>query len=108
MTTSSLIKTTDDRFEVDVLESDVPVLVDFWASWCAPCRIMNPILEELAGERDDLRIVKVDMDDNQRTAMRYDVMAAPTFMLFKHGQPVLKLVGTRPKRKLVEELSAVL
>jgi thioredoxin 1 len=108
MTTSSLIKTTDDRFEVDVLESDVPVLVDFWASWCAPCRIMNPILEELAGEREDLRIVKVDMDDNQRTAMRYDVMAAPTFMLFKHGQPVLKLVGTRPKRKLVEELSAVL
>jgi thioredoxin 1 len=108
MTTSSLIKTTDERFEVDVLESDVPVLVDFWASWCAPCRIMNPILEELAGERDDLRIVKVDMDDNQRTAMRYDVMAAPTFMLFKHGQPVLKLVGTRPKRKLVEELSAVL
>ena len=106
--TTSPIATTDDRFDVDVLESDVPVLVDFWASWCAPCRIMNPILEELAGERDDLRVVKLDMDDNQRTSMRYDVMAAPTFMLFKHGQPVLKLVGTRPKRKLVEELSAVL
>jgi thioredoxin 1 len=108
MTTASLISTTDDRFDADVLESDVPVLVDFWASWCAPCRIMNPILEELAGERDDLRVVKLDMDDNQRTSMRYDVMAAPTFMLFKHGQPVLRLVGTRPKRKLVEELSAVL
>ena len=108
MTTTSLISTTDDRFDVDVLESDVPVLVDFWASWCAPCRIMNPILEELAGERDDLRIVKLDMDDNQRTSMRYDVMAAPTFMLFKHGQPVLTLVGSRPKRRLAEELSAVL
>lgn len=108
MTTTSLISTTDDRFDVDVLESDVPVLVDFWASWCAPCRIMNPILEELAAERDDLRVVKLDMDDNQRTSMRYDVMAAPTFMLFKQGQPVLKLVGSRPKRKLAEELSAVL
>jgi thioredoxin 1 len=108
MTTTSLISTTDDRFDVDVLESDVPVLVDFWATWCAPCRVMNPILEELAAERDDIRVVKLDMDDNQRTSMRYDVMAAPTFMLFKHGQPVLKLVGSRPKRKLAEELSAVL
>jgi thioredoxin 1 len=108
MTTTSLISTTDDRFDVDVLESDVPVLVDFWATWCAPCRVMNPILEELAAERDDIRVVKLDMDDNQHTSMRYDVMAAPTFMLFKHGQPVLKLVGSRPKRKLAEELSAVL
>jgi thioredoxin 1 len=108
MTTASLVSTTDDRFDVDVLEADVPVLVDFWASWCAPCRIMNPVLEELASEREDIRIVKLDLDDNQRTAMRYDVMAAPTFVLFKHGQAVLKLVGTRPKRKLLEELSAVL
>ena len=108
MTATTLTSTTDDRFQADVLESDVPVLVDFWASWCAPCRIMNPILEELAAERDDLRVVKLDLDDNQRTSMRYDVMAAPTFMLFKHGEPVLKLVGSRPKNRLVQELSAVL
>ena len=100
--------TTDNSFRSDVLEADKPVLVDFTAAWCPPCRVMNPILEELAAERDDLRVVKLDIDDNRMTAMRYDVLAAPTFILFRNGQPVLRLLGARPKKRLSEELSAVL
>jgi thioredoxin 1 len=99
---------TDDRFTAEVVESGVPVIVDFWAPWCAPCRVMSPILEELAGERDDLRVVKVDIDANQGAAARYGVLAAPTLIVFKDGAPVLTLVGSRPKARLVKEISAVI
>lgn len=99
---------TDDRFTAEVVESDVPVIVDFWAPWCAPCRVMSPILEELAGERDDLRVVKVDIDANQGAAARYGVLSAPTLIVFKDGAPVLTLVGSRPKARLVKEISAVI
>jgi thioredoxin 1 len=99
---------TDDHFTAEVLESDVPVIVDFWAPWCAPCRVMSPILEELAGERDDLRVVKVDIESSQDAAARYGVLAAPTFMVFKDGVPVLTLVGSRPKARLVKEIAAVI
>jgi thioredoxin 1 len=98
---------TDDNFAAEVLESDRPVVVDFNATWCGPCRVMTPILEELAAERDDVRFVKLDVDSNQTTAARYGVMSMPTFMVFDGGEPVLTLVGSRPKRRLVEELSAV-
>ena len=98
---------TDDAFAADVLESDRPVVVDFTASWCAPCRVMTPVLEELAAEREDLRFVQLDIDANPATAARYDVMAAPTFMVFNRGEPVLTLVGSRPKRRFAEELAAV-
>jgi thioredoxin 1 len=98
---------TDDNFAAEVLESDRPVVVDFDAPWCGPCRVMTPILEELATERDDVRFVKLDVDSNQTTAARYGVMSMPTFMVFDGGEPVLTLIGSRPKRKLVEELSAV-
>lgn len=98
---------TDDRFAVDVLESDRPVVVDFTAAWCAPCRVMGPVLDELASEREDVRFVKLDVDANQTTAARYGVMSMPTFMVFNGGEPVLTLVGSRPKRKLAEELAAV-
>jgi thioredoxin len=99
---------TDDHFTAEVLESEVPVIVDFWAPWCAPCRVMSPILEELAGERDDVRVVKVDIDANQIAAARYGVLSAPTFIVFKDGAPVLTLVGSRPKARLVKEISAVI
>src|SRR3954466_8986708 len=98
---------TDDNFAAGVLGSDRPVVVDFDAPWCGPCRVMTPILEELAAERDDVRFVKLDVDSNQTTVARYGVMSMPTFMVFEGGEPVLTLVGSRPKRKLEQELSAV-
>ena len=100
--------TTDARFDVDVLESDAPVVVDFHAVWCAPCRVMSPILADLATERPDVRFVKVDVDENQETAVRYGVLSMPTLMVFRGGEPVLKLVGARPKSRLTTELERVL
>ena len=99
---------TDDAFAAEVLESERPVLVDFTAAWCPPCRVMKPVLDELAAEREDLRIVQLDVDAEQRTAAEYGVLSMPTFILFRDGAPVLRLVGARPKRRLGEELSAVL
>jgi thioredoxin 1 len=97
----------DAQFDARVLESDRPVLVDFTAAWCAPCRVMKPVLEEIAGERDDVQVVTLDVDANAETAARYGVLSMPTFMVFKHGEPVLTLVGARPKRRLEGELAAV-
>jgi thioredoxin 1 len=99
---------SDDAFTAEVLESDIPVLVDFTAAWCPPCRVMKPILSELDAERDDLRVVSLDVDENQVTAARYGVLSMPTFMLFRGGEPVLTLVGSRPRRRLDSELAEVL
>jgi thioredoxin 1 len=105
---SRSISTVDDaHFQSEVLESEIPVVVDFTAAWCAPCRIMTPVLEGLAAERDDLRFVQLDVDQNHQTAARYGVMSMPTFMVFKNGEPVGSLVGARPKRRLVEELNQI-
>jgi thioredoxin 1 len=98
---------TDDNFQAEVLEADGPVLVDFTAAWCPPCRVMKPVLAELAEERPDLRIVHIDVDAEQQVAARYDVLSMPTFLLFRAGEPVLRLVGSRPKRRLADELDAV-
>ena len=99
---------TDDTFQAEVLESERPVVVDFWAAWCGPCRVMSPILEELAAERDDLRVVKVDVDHNQRVAAQYGVLSMPTFMVFKQGAPVGQIVGARPKQRLIADLETFL
>ena len=91
-----------------MLESEVPVLVDFTAPWCAPCRVMAPVLAELAGEREDLRIVQVDVDREPAAATRYEILSMPTLVLLRGGQPVLRLVGARPRRRLRQELAEVL
>ena len=99
---------TTDTFSAEVLEADKPVLVDFWATWCPPCRVMNPLLEELAADRDYLKIVSVDVDNEQELAVQYGVLGLPTFVLFNHGAPVTSLVGARPKKRLESELEQAL
>src|SRR5919202_1063609 len=99
---------TDTTFQTDVLESETPVLVDFWAPWCGPCRIVAPVLEEIAGEREDLRIVKLNVDENQQTAAKYQVLSIPTLILFKDGAEAKKVIGAYPKRRLEAELEPVL
>lgn len=105
---SAVIAITDDQFSAEVLEADRPVVVDFWAAWCPPCRAMDPIVGELAAERPDVRFAKLDVDANQRTGADYGVLSMPTLMVFRNGREVLRLVGSRPKRRLAQELEAVL
>jgi thioredoxin 1 len=99
---------TDDAFAAEVLESERPVLVDFTAAWCPPCRVMKPVLADLAAERDDLRVVQLDVDADQRTAAEYGVLSMPTFILFRDGREVKRLVGARPRRRLEAELADAL
>jgi thioredoxin len=99
---------TDTSFQADVLESETPVLVDFWAPWCGPCRVVAPVLEEIANERQDLRIVKLNVDENQVTAAKYEVLSIPTMILFKNGQVAKKVIGAYPKKRLEAELEPAL
>jgi thioredoxin 1 len=98
---------TDNNFQAEVIESDQTVLVDFWAPWCGPCRMVGPVLEEIAGERPELKIVKLNIDENQETAAKYQVLSIPTMIAFKAGQPVKTVIGAYPKRKLEQELEPV-
>ena len=99
---------TDTNFQAEVLESEQPVLVDFWAPWCGPCRVVGPVLEEIAAERDDLRIVKLNVDENQQTAAAFEVLSIPTMILFKNGQVAKKVIGAYPKKRLESELESSL
>src|SRR3954469_24577848 len=99
---------TGHTFTAEVLESEQPVLVDFTAAWCPPCRVMNPILDELAASRDDLKIVSVDVDSEQDVAARSGAAGIPPFMLFTNGAPIQTLVGSRPRRRLESELAQAL
>jgi thioredoxin 1 len=104
----TLNEVTDANFTAEVIESEAPVLVDFWAPWCGPCRVVAPVLEEIAAERPDLRIVKLNVDDNQQTAAQYQVLSIPTMILFKNGSPAKTIVGAYPKKKLEQELEPAL
>lgn len=106
---AEITSVTDNDFHSAVIESDTPVLVDFWAPWCGPCRMVAPVLEEIAKERGEaLKIVKLNVDENQQTAAKYQVMSIPTLILFKDGDVAHKVVGALPKRRLDAELTPVL
>jgi thioredoxin 1 len=99
---------SDSNFQAEVLESDTAVLVDFWAPWCGPCRVVAPALEEINDERDDVRVVKLNIDDNMQTAAQYQVLAIPTMILFRNGQEAARVQGAMPKNRIVQQLEPAL
>ena len=103
------LEITDQSFQEVVLNSDKPVLVDFWAAWCGPCRMLGPIIEELHGDYDGKAVVgKVDVDNNQQIAMQYGIRNIPTVLIFKNGEVVDKFVGVAPKASIAEKLNSFL
>lgn len=104
----TLTDVTDATFQAEVIESDTPTLVDFWAPWCGPCRVVAPVLEQIAAEREDLRIVKLNTDENPETSAAFQVLSIPTMILFKDGQVAKKIIGAYPKQRLEAELEPAL
>ena len=100
----SAIQVNKNNFQEEVLNSDKPVLVDFWASWCGPCRMVAPILEEIANERSDVKVCKINVDEEPELAGRYNVMSIPTLLVVKEGQVVNQAVGARPKSQILSLL----
>lgn len=103
---SDTAKVTDANFESDVLQASEPVVVDFWAEWCGPCRMIGPSLEEIASEmKGKVKVVKLNIDENQQTAVKFNVMSIPTLMVFSNGELKKTVIGAYPKKKLEEELA---
>ena len=109
MSSELLAAATDSNFENEVLKSDNPVLVDFWAPWCGPCKAIGPIVEEIAGQyKDSVKIMKLNVDDNQKMAAHFGVLSIPTLILFKEGKVLEKIVGLVPKAKLEDLIKKAL
>ena len=98
----AVINVTLENFEAEVIKSDIPVLVDFWASWCGPCRMLSPIVDQIAEERTDIKVCKVNVDDQEELAMRFGIMSIPTLIVFKDGEVVNKVSGARNKAQILE------
>ena len=104
-----IVTLSDATFDEHVKASDVPVLVDFWAEWCGPCKMISPVLEEIAEEQaGKLQIGKLNIDDNLEVTRRFDVMSIPTLILFKNGEPEVRLIGAKPKGQLLQEIAEYL
>lgn len=95
---------TDAEWQDEVLSSDKPVLVDFWAEWCGPCRMVSPIVDQIADEQDGLKVMKINIDENPAAPRQYGVMSIPTLLVFKDGEPAKRIVGAKPKGALLSEL----
>lgn len=105
---SDLLELTDDNFETEVLKSDRPCLVDFWAEWCGPCRMVGPVVEEVAKEYGEkLKVGKLNVDQNSQTATKYGIMSIPSLLFFNEGKMVDQIIGAVPKKQLVEKLDKI-
>lgn len=102
---ADLMTVTDSNFKSEVLESEIPVLIDFWAEWCAPCKLIAPVVAEIASEYDGkVKVAKLDVDSNPQTSMNFGIRSIPTLLIFKNGKPFETIVGAIPKQQILDKL----